>query len=278
MIISASRRTDIPAYFPGWFIEQLKQGFVKVPNPFNPRQVSTVSLKPEDVDCFIFWTRNPKPFYKAIDILNREDYHYYFLFTLTPYGMPLEHNNLSLPEKIDAFKELANKIGPEKIVWRYDPIILSNITHFDYHLEKFGNLAGQLSNYTEEVKISFIDYYKKVQTPLKRLSDYCFIVHPEQEPGFNNFLKKMVNIAHQFELKITSCAEPVLQGISDIEAGSCVDINRINRLFKLNLVYKKDPSQRDSCLCAVSKDIGSYNTCRAGCQYCYAVGHKKSGA
>ena len=271
MIISVSRRTDIPAYFSDWFGEMLNKKSVLVKNPFNSKQVTNISLVPEDVTAFVFWTRNSDPFLPVLEKIFKHSYPFYFLFTITPYNKPLEQNSLSSEVQTTIFKRLARLIGREKIVWRYDPIILSNKTDFNYHLNHFKDLADKLHQYTNEVKVSFLDYYKKTDRNLKPLRDnhWIFKKNPPQKPGFDIFLNKLITIAHERELKISSCADLIIPG-HIIQAEGCININKINTLSNLNIQYKKDKNQRPACLCHQSKDIGSYNTCRHGCLYCYA--------
>ena len=140
MIISVSRRTDIPAFLGEWFLGRLEERFVDTVNPMNPKQISHISLAPDDVDCFVFWTKNPQNFFPAIKRVNKEGYRYYFNFTLNPYGKDLEPN---LPEKqklIETFAELSRMTGKEKIIWRYDPIIINAKHTINYHEDSFAAL------------------------------------------------------------------------------------------------------------------------------------------
>ena len=156
MIISASRRTDIPAYYSEWFFNRLKAGYVLVRNPMNIHKISKVSLSPKVVDGIVFWTKNPTPMLKRIPEL--EQYSYYFQFTLNPYGRDVE---LNVPSKgrviIPAFRKLSKLIGRERVIWRYDPIIINKKYTIEYHCKYFRILASKLSEYTERCTISFVD-------------------------------------------------------------------------------------------------------------------------
>lgn len=160
MILSASRRTDIPNYYSDWFYHRVKEGFLYVRNPLNIHQISEIKITPDVVDCIVFWTKNPLPMMKRLDEL--KEYHYYFQFTLTGYGKDVEVN---LPDKktsmVSIFRELSNKIGREKVIWRYDPIFFSNKYTVQYHLKAFKNIAEALNGYTEKCVISFVDIYAK---------------------------------------------------------------------------------------------------------------------
>ena len=168
MIISASRRTDIPTYYCEWLFNRIKEGFVYVRNPMNVHQISKISLSPDVVDGIVFWTKNPVPMLDKLDEL--QDYAYYFQFTVNSYGKDIEAN---IPSKNDvivpAFRELSRKIGAEKVIWRYDPIMLTSKYTIDYHVNYFNELAKRLSGYTHKCVISFVDFYRNTQTHLKDL-------------------------------------------------------------------------------------------------------------
>lgn len=263
MIISASRRTDIPAFFTPWLLEKIKEGFVVVKNPMNPSQVKQISLSPQDVDCIVFWTRNPRPLIPHLHELNH--YHYYFLFTITPYGKDLEPNLPSKNQSIDSFIELSNLIGKDKVIWRYDPILYSTNIDKAYHREKFHFLIKQLSPYTERCIISFLDLYKKCKRNLK---DYPIKeINNSDEIEIISILQP---IAQQYGLKMTTCAENFDYSSYGVPPGKCIDDDLIKRICGHSPETRKDSHQRKACLCLKSVDIGSYNTCRHKCLYCYA--------
>ena len=162
MIISASRRTDIPTYYSEWFLNRIKDGFVYVRNPMNVHQISKISLSPDVVDGIVFWTKNPVPMLDKL--YNLQDYAYYFQFTVNSYGKDIEAN---IPSKNDiivpAFRELSRIIGAEKVIWRYDPIMLTSKYTIDYHVNYFNELAKRLSGYTHKCVISFVDFYRNTQ-------------------------------------------------------------------------------------------------------------------
>lgn len=168
LIISASRRTDIPAYYPDWFCNRIREGYVCVRNPMNFHQVSCISLSPDVVDGIVFWTKNPLPLMSRLEELRA--YPFYFQFTLTPYGKDVEpgvpsKNDVILP----AFQELSRKIGPERVIWRYDPILLTDRYTMDYHITFFSRLARRLEGYTRKCIISFVDLYRNTQTNMSGL-------------------------------------------------------------------------------------------------------------
>jgi len=169
MIISASRRTDIPSYYSEWFFNRIKEGFVFARNPMNFRQISRIKLTPDVVDGIVFWTKNPIPMLERLGEL--KEYMYYFQFTVTPYGKDVEPN---LPKKnselLTGFKRLSDTIGTDRIVWRFDPIFINNKYTLDYHIQAFEKIAEELHDYTRKVTISFIDVdYRGVKSNIQEL-------------------------------------------------------------------------------------------------------------
>lgn len=274
MIISASRRTDIPAFYSRWFMSRIKAGFADVANPFNHAQIRRVDLRPEAVDAIVIWTRNPRPLLTHLRQLDDSGYNYYFLYTITGYPKPLEPNLPSPESAVKAFKQLSERIGPKRVIWRYDPIVLSSITDCSYHLRNFETLAGKLAGVTKRVIMSFLDSYRKSERRLSQLSLEHGVEWQRYESHAckNNYmLTYMRQIADAHGISMQSCAEEYDLVACSIAHGSCIDYRLINNLFKLDLRYRKDPSQRKPCLCGVSVDIGAYNTCGYNCQYCYAT-------
>ena len=169
MILSASRRTDIPAFYADWFLNRLREGSVLVRNPMNYHQVSEVKLTPENVDCIVFWTKNPSRLLEKLPEIDNLGYRYYFQFTLNPYDRSIEEN---LPEKnvlVETFKRLSDQCGPQKVIWRYDPIFVGGDYPVQYHAEQFDHLARQLNGYTEKCIFSFLDPYAKIQKAIRQL-------------------------------------------------------------------------------------------------------------
>lgn len=263
MIISASRRTDIPAFYSEWFFNRLKEGYLLVKNPMNANQVSRIPLTTEYVDCFVFWTKNPMQMIPNLGLL--EEYPYYFQFTLTPYDKRLER---FLPNKaiiIDQFKVLSKTIGFSRVIWRYDPIILSEYYTIEYHMEQFEILTRQLYAYTSKCIISFVDSYKNADNRMKdsELAD----IKPEQ---MNELAYKIKQIADKYDIAIETCAEEIDLNKVGIRHAKCIDPILVERLSSKNLAFRKDKNQRMICGCVESIDIGVYNSCKNGCLYCYA--------
>lgn len=270
MILSVSRRTDIPGYYAEWFYNRIKEGFLCVRNPMNPHQVSEIRITPDVVDCIVFWTKNPLPMMERLDEL--QAYPYYFQFTLTGYGKDVEAN---LPDKktamIPVFQELSERIGKERVIWRYDPIFFSDRYTVAYHLETFCDMAEALNGYTDKCVISFLDMYTKIKKNMESLSYYEL-----EESELKSFAEKISQIAGQNHISVGSCAEKIDLKDCGIVHNCCIDKGLIERLIGCELNVGKDKNQRAECGCVESIDIGTYDTCRNGCAYCYANSSAKN--
>ncbi len=274
MIISASRRTDIPAFYATWFMNCVRAGACTVPNPFNPRQVSRISLRPEDVEVIVFWTRNARPLMASLDELDARGHRYYFQYTILGYPRLLETKTPPVEAAIETFRQLSERVGPERVIWRYDPILFSSLTDAAFHRKRFAWIAAQLRGCTERVVISVVDVYRKVQSRLRNLVAQGVTIPdqtPERVPGFDGLMHSLVETATRCEMEIVSCAEELDLTGYGVQPGKCIDDALIARIFDLRLDLKKDSGQRDACGCVTSRDIGMYDSCLFGCQYCYAT-------
>jgi len=274
MIISASRRTDISAFYSEWFINRIRAGYCTIPNPFNSNQVSTVSLRPEDVDVIVFWTRNPRPMFPYLLELDESGYRYYFQYTILNYPRVIDPKSPSLETAIKSLCELSNQIGPERIIWRYDPIVFSEKTDAQFHLRSYRYIADAIKGRTERSVISIMDEYSKAKKRLFKMGEQgAALIRGvyNNQPWFDDLMHSLVDIANNNHMEIVSCAEEIDLQPYGIKPGKCVDDDLIERIFGINVLFKKDPSQREECGCVVSKDIGIYDTCLFGCQYCYAT-------
>ena len=273
MIISASRRTDIPAFYGEWFMNRVRAGWCLVPNPFNMGRMSRVSLHTTDVDALVFWSKDPAPFLPHLDELDDLGYRYYFLFTLNAYPAALEPNVPPLGERLETFRTLSRRLGPQRVVWRYDPIIISSMTGPDFHKDRFAAIAGELRGATHRVVVSFVDFYRKTDRHLSQLEreGFHFNREPVSAPVFTDLLRDLASIAVENGMEITSCAEDTDFSESGVSPGRCIDERLLNSLWGLDLGYEKDAGQRPPCLCMISRDIGVNDTCLHGCPYCYAT-------
>lgn len=264
MIISASRRTDIPAYYSEWFFNRLQEGFCYTIHPMNPKIYYKISLTKDIVDAIVFWSKNPYPMLKKLALL--EGYPYYFQYTITPYENDIEKN---LPLKkylIETFIQLSEIIGKNRVIWRYDPILFSPKYTLNFHLEQFALLCKQLAPYTTKVIVSFISLYRKVRKQCEQQDIFC----PQNEEK-NELFQTIAEICFENNLRLEVCAQEFQESEKyPIFPAHCIDISLINTLAKKNLIIDKDPCQRKLCGCVKSYDIGMYNSCYNNCVYCYA--------
>ena len=273
MIISSSRRTDIPAFYCKWFMNRIRAGYCAVPNPFNLNQVSFVSLKPEDVEVIVFWTRNPRPLMPYLKELDRMGYYYYFQYTIMDNPRLIDTKTPSFKKALNTFRDLANQIGPEKIIWRYDPIFFTTITGTKFHHEMYSKISRHIKGHTFRSIVSIVDIYRKASKRIRELKDLGVEIIEPNGKEFADFMHAIVESAIKTNLEIVSCAEELDLSVYGIKPGKCVDDEYVRKVFGIDVTAKKDPSQRRKCECIVSKDIGMYDSCSYGCCYSYATGN-----
>lgn len=261
MIISASRRCDIPNYQSDWFYEAVKnQELIFPQNPFLGRRVS---LKKEDVDCIVFWTKNPEPMLDRLCEL--DGYHYYFQFTLTGYSKKIEPGVPDKAHMMEVFKNLSVMASPEQVIWRYDPIFMSREYSLDYHKNAFRQIAEGLEGYTKRCVISFVDIYGHVKQNLGGLG-----IREPSWPEIKDLAEYMSQAAKGHGISVETCAERVDLSAYGINKTHCIDAALIESLTGKKVNPAKDIAQRPVCGCCKSIDIGNYKTCKNGCVYCYA--------
>ncbi len=267
MIISASRRTDIPAFYAKWFMDKIRKGRCVYYNPFNKKGYE-ISLAPEDVDVIVFWSKNFEPMLPYLDELGAK-YRLYFFYTITGMGKPLEKNVIHVDRTIRSFQKIAEKFGPNQIQWRFDPIVLTNITNEDFYVERFKYIISRLEGFTSRCYISFVNMYNKVERNFYELKKnhgiYLFRRNQHQQRDLAN---RLAEIAAEKGIQLYSCCNDFLVN-KNIQKASCIDVNILNEVFGLDLSYKQTPTRKE-CGCYKSVDIGVYNTCPHGCVYCYA--------
>jgi len=278
MIISASRRTDIPAFYADWFMKRIEEGFLYVQNPFNIHKYSKVDLSLEAVEAIVFWTKNPYPMLKYLDELSRLGYKYYFQFTLTGYPSVIEPSVPSVDKLISTFKELSSQLGAEKVIWRFDPIIISDVTPEEYIIASFEKIAQRLRNHTKRVVISFADFYKKLEKNFNKLRNEAHINFYDinlNSSQIDRISSRLSEIADNNLMRIFTCSEEYNLSRFGIQHGKCIDDELLKQLFGFALKVSKDKNQREACGCVQSRDIGQYNSCVHDCVYCYANFNKE---
>ncbi len=265
MIISASRRTDIPAFYSEWFMNRLREGYTLVPNPRNPSRLGKVNLLPDIVDCIVFWTKNPRPMFDKMDELDRMGYSYYIQFTLTPYDKSIEKYLPPKEKLIDTFVEMSQRISRKRSVWRYDPIIIDERFSVQWHIEQFAIMCEKLHRYTNCCILSFVDPYKSIGDRFRGLT--------------NNEIYAVAagisKIAKAHAISLFTCAEKIDLSKYGIQHGACINQSLIEQIIGSPIKAKNDTNQRTDCCCIEAVDIGAYDTCPHGCAYCYATSSKK---
>lgn len=265
MILSVSRRTDIPAFYADWFMNRVKAGYVYVRNPFNANQISNIPLNPDIVDCIVFWTKNPKPLLPYMPEINRiYQGAFYFQYSINGYGHEIEPAVPDLEERIQTFRELSTAYGQVRMIWRYDPIFLSEKYTMDWHIKNFESLLEQLKGYTDTCVISFVDMYEKTK---KNTKDYG--IRGLTVAEMNEVAAEFSRIAQNSGITIKTCAEAIDLDKYGIQHNSCIDGDLIEKIIGWE-IRAKDDKQREHCGCIECADIGLYNTCKHGCRYCYA--------
>lgn len=266
MIINTGQRTDIPAFYAKWFSNRIKEGHVCVRNPFNPKQVSRYRLDPKVVDLISFCTKNPEPMFEYMDLIKGFGQLWYV--TITPYGKNVEPNVKDKHQILEDFKQLSNIVGRNCIIWRYDPILITDKYTIDYHLHAFKQMAEILDGYTDTVVISFVDLYAKVKRNFPELKE----VDKTQRI---NLGKQIIEIASKHNIKTKTCAEGDELSIYGADCNGCMTISDYEKALNKKLIVKNYKGSRKECACYISCDIGAYNTCKHLCRYCYANENKK---
>ncbi len=304
LIISVSRSTDIPAFHSKWLINRINKGYVCWVNRFNPTRPQYISF--QEARLFIFWTKNPVPMIPSLHWFDERGYNYYFQYTLNNYEKEgFEPYVPPLADRIETFKQLSGLIGKQKVIWRFDPLILSSQLTVEELLIRILELGNQLINHTDKLVFSFGDILRYRNVPKNMIREtevytkstiHLVEFNPTQKiefaEGVQNYLLEWRKINPDFQ--IATCAEEIDLERYQITHNKCIDDDLIVKLFAkdTNLIelfgipseknqlfepgipvkrrYLKDKGQRKHCCCIISKDIGSYNTCEHLCVYCYA--------
>jgi len=277
MIVSASRRTDIPAFYAEWLMRRVRAGSCEVRNPYRPGQRSTVSLGPADVDCFVFWTRSPAGLLPYLAELADRGFRWYFLFTLLDYPPGFETHLPPLGRRLELLRLAAETTPPGGMVWRYDPIVLSSATPESFHLDTFERLARELKGTVDRVVVSFLDVYRKSSRALAEIASLGVKLASPVEHGAatSRLLGELAELAARHGMELRSCAEPAMTVRGAVKSGKCIDDELVLRLWGIRVSRAKDRAQRGECCCVASRDIGAYDTCLHGCRYCYATASRE---
>ncbi len=269
MIVSASYRTDIPAFYGDWFLRRVAAGFCRTVNPYNGRIVE-IPLGRDQVDGFVFWTRNAAPFLGGLGQLAAAGYPFVVQYTLTGYPRSLERSVAPLEASLETMRQIAERHGPRALVWRYDPVMLTSLTPPEWHRETFARLVRALAASTDEVALSFVQVYAKTKANSDRAAERFGFTWRDPAPEEKRaLLQDLAAIARDAGLAASLCAQPELLGPGLGEA-RCIDAARLGDLAG-RPIAAQTKGNRPGCRCARSRDLGAYDTCPQGCIYCYAV-------
>lgn len=262
MIINASYRTDIPAFYGEWLSNRIREGYVCVRNPYYPEQITRYRLDPEVVDCIVFCTKNPAPMRSYMEQLR--PFHPYFFVTATPYGREIEAKVPPFENVAEEIRYLSGMWGKDSVAWRYDPILLYGEYAAERHLEAYGRMAERLSGYVTECVISFVDIYEKCR---RNFPDLREVGREDRILLAEGIIGKL---ARSNGIHVKCCAEEQDYSAYGIASEGCMTGRILERVTGNPFLNKKEKPDRIGCRCLPSRDIGAYHTCLNGCRYCYA--------
>lgn len=262
MILNISGRTDICAFYSEWLMNRLKEGYVDVRNPFNAHSISRIYLNKENIDAILFCTKNPIPMLKYLEEI---PFPYIFHITLTPYHKEMEPNVIDKKEVIKAIQEISKKIGKERVVLRYDPILLNDKYTIAYHKKAFESLCIQLKGYIQTCVISFIDMYKNTRKNIEQMH----LIELTNDK-IEILCKSLSEIAKKNNIRIQTCAEDIDLRKYDIYNKPCFDKEEIETILNITIRGNINKGVRNNCACMETVDIADYNSCMHYCRYCYA--------
>ena len=268
MIVSASYRTDIPAFYAGWFLARLRAGYCRVANPYGGRTYE-VSLLPNAVDGFVLWTRNLRPLLSDLDAV-RLVAPFAVQFTVTGYPRALETSVIATDEAVQQLREIRRRFGPRAAVWRYDPIVFTSEFDAEAHAAGFAALARELKGTVDEVVLSVMHPYRKTRHNLDRAAGQHGFLWRDPPPEEKQYLlERLAAIALDHGMAPTLCSQPELL-LAGLGEARCIDAERLADVAQRPITARSS-GNRPGCRCALSCDIGAYDTCPHGCVYCYAV-------
>lgn len=261
MLIHIGNRTDIPAFYSDWLANRLREGFVLVRNPYNPVMVVRYELNPSVVDGLIFCTKNPAPMFRYFDLL--KPYRQFWFVTITPYGADIEPNVPPKEAVMEDLIRLSKEVGPQAVVWRYDPILLSERYTIEYHLQVFEHMAAELAGSTRVCVISFLDLFEKV---MRNFPEARHVSREDQRTLTESF----VQIGKMYDMIIRVCGEGRALEKTGADCNGCLTVPVLEKALGVNLNVPPQQNTRRECTCCLAGDIGQYDTCGHLCRYCYA--------
>jgi hypothetical protein len=273
MIISASYKTDIPAFYGAWFLNRLRAEYCKMLNPYNRRAIR-VSLSRNAVDGFVFWTKNLAPFFPALEEVRKRDYPFMVQYSINGYPRALEFSVTDAGRSVSHMAWLRDNFGPMAAVWRYDPVIFTSVTDPEFHIRNFSRLADKLFGLTNEVVVSFAQIYRKTERNMNWASkEFGFAWEDPKDEVKIQLAREFGAIAKQRGMQLNMCSQPQF-AVGGIGEAQCVSGARLS-LLAGRQVKVSQKGNRPDCACSASRDIGDYDTCPHGCVYCYAVQNRE---
>ena len=269
MIISASYRTDIPAFYGDWFIARLDAGYCRTINPFS-RQIHKVRLDRQAVSGFVFWTKNVGPFRPALQLVRDRGFPFVVQFTINAYPRSLETSVTDAERAIGHMRDLASEFGSRVGVWRYDPVVATSMTPPDWHVDNFAQLADRLVGTTDEAVISFAHIYRKTRINMdaaSRLHGFGWDDPPDDEK--RELVARLAVVAADRGIRLTLCSQEAYL-VPGVAPARCIDAERLSDVAGRPIAARRK-GNRPGCMCSESRDLGDYDTCPHGCVYCYAV-------
>jgi len=266
MIISASYRSDIPAFHGDWFLAALAAGEVAVMNPYN-RRPAIIDLRPEAVDGYVFWTRNARPFARALGAVAAQGKPFVVQYTIIGYPRALDANVIDPSLAIANAREIARTYGKRVVVWRYDPILLTPETETGWHRANFARAADALAGIADEVVVSFAQLYAKSARNLAKAGVAWRLPDLAEQ---TDLIADLRDVAGEHGMSLSLCTQPDLSAGSGAPGARCIDAERLGEIAG-RPIAAAIKGNRPGCLCAESRDIGAYDSCAHGCNYCYAV-------
>lgn len=268
-IISASRRTDIPAFYSEWFMNRIRDGYVRWVNPFS-RLVHRISLRPEDVMAFVLWSKNYAPLVPHMDELDARGYRMLFHFTINGLPRVFEPRVPDAQKTIECAHALSERYGPDPVLWRYDPVLISSITDVQYHLDRFRELCAAMEGAVRRCYFSFTVFHNKVQRNATALHGETGIALHDLPPSDRiEIANALADIASDHGIEMLSCCGDYLAE-GKIKKAHCTDAELLFRLYPDRTRRLVEAPTREGCGCCECTDIGAYDTCAHGCIYCYA--------
>ncbi|MDD3239287.1 MAG: DUF1848 domain-containing protein [Lachnospira sp.] len=262
MIINTGGRTDTVQYFTGWLLKRFEEGYVYSRNPLFPNKVTRYELNPDVVDCVEFCSKNYEPILKDVHKIT-ERFHTHFNYTITAYGKDIEPGVPSIEESMETLKKLSELVGKNRVVWRYDPVLLTEKYTIQTHMETFERMAKELSPYVDRCIFSFVEMYKKLENNMPELI-------PMTEADKNVLAKGLGEIATANNLYIQTCGTNGDYSQYGIHSSGCMTLEILGHANHIEFKELKHNGMRQGCHCMESRDIGAYDTCMNGCKYCYA--------